>query len=286
MESVYRKDLVEIFKLTPNLYYRQTDIAKSGQCCGAFLVGEGGVTAIEAPHLGGAAQMKQEAAELFQKPITRLILTHSHPDHAGSLADFLDTDITVFMSQRFLDHLEDDAKKTGATFVGVKDCLRASLGGIDIEMCIPLERMHSPDDMYIRLSGTGYVISGDLLIQFREFYPLQANLHNWMHGLLTLFPESDRYFLAGHGGVFPREYIGTMVNDIKTITEVCMGMIRSLAREEIEHITADKVNTMIDDFLVAASPEAQLLQKEIPGQTVKKLRLTMWHLLHNMIERP
>ena len=58
MERVYEKNLVEIYKVTPAVYFRKADLMTRGQCNGAYFVDGGVVGVVDVPTREGAREIE------------------------------------------------------------------------------------------------------------------------------------------------------------------------------------------------------------------------------------
>ena len=98
-EKVYQGNQVEIFRVSPALYFRKATLER-GQCNSIFLVGSTGVAVVDVPTPQAAEELKEEAKLLFHKPITTVFLTHGDGDHGGGCPAFFSKDVTIFCSRR------------------------------------------------------------------------------------------------------------------------------------------------------------------------------------------
>ncbi|HEY5466247.1 MAG TPA: MBL fold metallo-hydrolase, partial [Clostridia bacterium] len=147
MERIYEKNLVEIFRVTPNVFFRKGNLRIRHQCNGAFLVSGDTVAAVDVPSMEAAQEMMDESAELFGLPIRYVFLTHGDADHVEGLPLFLDQPVTVFCSHRLIGQIAPEGTSHKAVFAGVDGVLGLRIGALDVELSTIQGTAHSPRDM-------------------------------------------------------------------------------------------------------------------------------------------
>ena len=134
MKTVFTRENIEVIEVTPNIFFRKSNIEGNNQCDGAYIVSGGTVCAVEAPSVEGMAEMAEEAQILFGKPIRYYFLTHNDWDHTDGLPALYDQPAAIFCSKNMVDMFAPKDKPCKATFIGVQGTLKLRLEGYDVEL--------------------------------------------------------------------------------------------------------------------------------------------------------
>jgi cyclase len=93
-EARQERSPLVVTQVAENLYMLGNDPAGEGMRGGGntgIFVGSAGVTLVDTKILGYGQDILAEVQELTDKPITRIINTHTHYDHSGGNVEFADT---------------------------------------------------------------------------------------------------------------------------------------------------------------------------------------------------
>jgi glyoxylase-like metal-dependent hydrolase (beta-lactamase superfamily II) len=285
VQKVYEGNLVEIFSVTPDLYFRRADLRKRQQCNGAFLVGNGAVGIVDVPTVEAAQEMTDEAKKLFDMPIRYVFLTHGHDDHVSGMPFFMDKDVTVFCSRRLLEDLAPEGSKHKATFVGIDGTIQLSLAGLKVELYALQDSAHSPWDMFVMLPDEKAVCTGDAVVEFETLYFHNAEVKGWIRSLKRLSKLNYETILPGHGGIYPYSYMKETADFLETLYRASKRLFDQLSLDDIANITAEKVKTMAMDFIASNDEDALEISRKAGQHAQREVRMVMWYLIRGEIDK-
>jgi glyoxylase-like metal-dependent hydrolase (beta-lactamase superfamily II) len=280
MQKIYQGNLVEISRISENLYFRKADLPIRKQCNGAFIVGDAGVAAVDAPTIEGAHEMIDEADKLFHKPIRYIFLTHGHEDHAEGLPVFLDQDVTIYCSRRFLSQLLPGGERHKATFVGVDGTMPFCFsGGIKGEVFTLSDYTHSPWDMCIYLQQEDILCTGDLSNEYQTLYYHTASVDSWIEMLRMLAERNYKYILPGHGDIFPYSHMSDVADFICVVRQAARDCFKRFTVQDLYNISAGQVRQVVSDYFAAGSKDAQTITQKAGSHAEREVRMVLWHMV-------
>lgn len=151
------------------------------------------------------------------KPISHVIVTHMHPDHALGTAVFAEAGAQVVghhalklaLETRARTYLDNMARLFGAQAmigtevvlpdVAVQEDMQIDLGGRVLDLHAA-RTAHTDNDLWLRDRATGTLFSGDLV--FRDLTPIvDGSVLGWLDWLAQAPQPMPRLVVPGHGGV-------------------------------------------------------------------------------------
>lgn len=204
-----------------------------------FVVGNSSVAIIDpggSPIIG--RQLKKAVARVTDLPITHVIITHFHPDHAlggGQMDDAVNvvahknypravTQRGQFYLERFADlFAKGDSKVLAKPSVLVDTQATIDLGGRMLQLTAH-RTAHTDNDLTLFEVDTGMLWAGDLL--FHERTPsLDGSLTGWLEVMRELEALSPQLVVPGHGPVSTWEkiapaqqrYLKVLLNEVRGI---------------------------------------------------------------------
>ena len=223
------------------------------------VIGDDGVLVVDPAWGARATAMKEEIAKVTDKPVTHVVLTHEHYDHAGGTEVFEGADIVchVTCSKFFeLDVLGAAPDEVSITF---EDKLSIDLGGTSVE----LTHMGTGDGV---ATTVVYVPSAEVVATADLYAPSSLTNGMWLDD---------------------KNYLGTrkILNEVATwpMKHALSGHAESTdpaaLRENAEYLNAlyDAVKVELDKAMAEGGPSAAfaLLGGELP-QSVKLPAYETW----------
>jgi glyoxylase-like metal-dependent hydrolase (beta-lactamase superfamily II) len=159
-----------------------------------LLDGEDGLTVVD-PGPDDDEHVRDVLRAAGDKPITRLVVTHAHPDHYGALKSM---------------RKATGAPSFGYVTSGMKFDFAADHGLNDAEIVAGLQAVftpgHAPDHLSFgyQVSGIGQVLfSGDHVMAWSStvISPPQGDMRAYYDSLELLLRREDRVYLPGHGPI-------------------------------------------------------------------------------------
>jgi glyoxylase-like metal-dependent hydrolase (beta-lactamase superfamily II) len=159
-----------------------------------LLDGEGGLTVVD-PGPDDDEHVRDVLRAAVDKPITRLVVTHAHPDHYGAVKAM---------------RKATGAPSFGYVASGMKFDFTADHGLNDAEIVAGLQAVftpgHAPDHLSFgyQAPGIGQVLfSGDHVMAWSStvISPPQGDMRAYYDSLELLLRREDRVYLPGHGPI-------------------------------------------------------------------------------------
>lgn len=216
-------DTVDLEEIAPGIWVRRGIIAQINRENGgrianlSVVIGRTSVAVIDA----GGSRAEAEALyaairRLTRKPISHLVLTHMHPDHALGASVFAEAGATVVASAKLPPALEARASTYIDNFdrilgptamIGttitlpdmlVEDQAQIDLGGRSLALRTA-PTAHTDNDLVARDSATDTLFTGDLV--FRGLTPVvDGSINGWLQWLSEP-PEGTGLVVPGHGEI-------------------------------------------------------------------------------------
>jgi glyoxylase-like metal-dependent hydrolase (beta-lactamase superfamily II) len=272
-ECVYTGDHVEIYRLSPQLYFRKASLFDRGQCNSAFIVGGHGVALVDPSQEPAIEEMQEEIQLLFNKPLRYVFLTHSHGDHALGMPVVLAQPLTIFCSHRLVDQYADQA--SGAALVGVRGVTKLVMDGVKIELISIEDVAHSSNDMLIRIPQERVVCAGDFVVDIPMMYFHDAHPVRWAVNLREFQDLPDQYVIPGHGDLFPFSCFKTTADYLDTLVKATDRILENDTPRTLKDIDDAEMNRIVASYLDADSPEARIIKEKAGGQAQRELRMAL-----------
>ncbi len=168
------------------------------------------------------AEHVQEVVRAAGKPITRLVVTHAHPDHHGAAAP---------MQQA------TGAPSWGYHSSGMPNDFQADHGVADGDEVAGLKAVftpgHAPDHLSFayRVPGIGQILfSGDHVMAWSSSIvnPPDGNMRAYYSALEKLLPREDEIYLPGHGPMErnPKALVNELLQHRKTREAAILQALR------------------------------------------------------------
>lgn len=289
MEKVYEGNLVEVFEVLPDIYFRKANLPVRDQCNGAYFVGDYGVAAVDAPP--GGIEMVEEAQKIFEKPIRWLFLTHGHGDHINGLDDFLDLDITIFCHRRLLDDLKPKLKSKKVNFVGVEGCLPMQFSGLEVELFTLPDITHSKWDMFIRLPQMGILCTGDAVVEYQTAFYHGTDLDTWIRSLKQLAGEEGKYIFAGHANEpYEYRYIDSFIDHLETVqcaAKDCFNKYNAgggkTDKERFAGASSEDIAVFVEKYFRESDDVTAKIVERAGGEAQRQVRMALYALAREVL---
>lgn len=148
--------------------------------------------------------IRDSIAAVTPVPLTTVVVTHAHYDHANGLAAF--ADLTSIAHETVRDETPDEVPPAGRELAVAA---AVDLGGRRVEIA-HLGRGHSPGDLVVVVPDAEVVFAGDLIESAAPpSWGSDSFPHEWpatLDGLVGLMTERSRT-VPGHGEPVDRAYV-------------------------------------------------------------------------------
>jgi glyoxylase-like metal-dependent hydrolase (beta-lactamase superfamily II) len=215
---------VKPIQVGPHSYYvrgqaREASNKNQGFMSNAgFVVTPAGVVVFDSlgsPPLG--EELIRQIRKITRQPIKRVIVSHFHADHSYGLQAFKAIGAEVWAHRDGKLYLESDLARQrleqrkqvlapwvddSTQLVPADEWLEGDtgfeLGGVKFEL-IHLGPAHSPEDLMMKVSPDGVLLSGDLLFTGRIPFVGEADSKRWLEAIDRLLAFKPRALVPGHG---------------------------------------------------------------------------------------
>ncbi len=175
----------------------------------SYLVGQASLALID-PGPGDPAHEAAILAAAAGRPITHIVITHTHRDHTDSLAAMLKATgaKTAGYGHKSPPRATGGASLTSGEYVErnfVPDIVLRDgdrLEGADWSLEALFTPGHAPDHLCFALGGTDILFSGDHVMAWNTSVvaPPEGHMGAYIAALEKLVPRDDRVYFPGHGG--------------------------------------------------------------------------------------
>lgn len=295
MKLIHKHNLVEVYEISPRLYFRKGDLYTRKQCNCAYIVGPTTVTAVDIPTLEAADEMLEESRALFGKPIRQIIITHNHGDHARGLPRFRSEPVTVFCSHRYLEELAVMLEGGPAHLCGIQREANLMLEGIPVTLFTFEDTAHSRGDLFVYLPEEGYLCTGDTVGSPADLYFQDADPPRWIYNIGTLKRWGARQILPGHGGIYSPSIIDSTAEHLRNLIQAAQGCLNPLPPVVIDGAERESVaahaganlpslDTIAGEMLASGSPlAAAIIEQAGEEQALRQLRMMLRWWLRNRL---
>ncbi len=184
-----------------------------------FIVSQKGVIVIDTgPSLAYGQQMRKSIKTVTDKPVTKVLLTHHHPDHIlGSQAYH---DVNIYALPKTIEHIREQAdgflnnlyRIVGHWMRGTETMnnfmpLITEYEDFEDHKLIYLSVSgHTQGDLVVFDETTGVLFAGDLIFHNRALTTPNANPKIWLDSLETIKSLNYKKIVPGHGDIADSGY--------------------------------------------------------------------------------
>jgi len=278
-EIVYRKNRVEIVRVTPNVYFRRGDMPARRQSNGAFLVSGEVVATVDATTMEAAEEMLEESLEVFGHPLRYVLLTHGDGDHVAGLPVFLKHPLTIICSHRLLGQIVPEGYDGPAAVVGIEGVQTLWLGGLEIELSTVPIAAHSPRDLLIRVVRDGCVVAGDTGVSLDHLYFHAADPVEWARLLREMDARGGNAILSGHGDICPWSHWKEIADFIDLLVQAGNTCLEGLDEKEATTLDDEKATQLASGYLAGSGTNARTIRDLAGASAVRELRMVIQALV-------
>ena len=264
---------LQVHQISPNIYWVQGGGGNSG-----VIVGEHGVIVIDTkvrPDLG--KQLVDDIAQITPKPITTVIVTHSHIDHVGGLPSF-PNGITIIAHENAMKELQAAVAKGGngapapdrlPNKIVTKDKEDLTIDGVKLEL---LHRGpgHTTGDMVVYLPSEKLVFTGDL-IEGNRFRPeievINGASEGWIANVKGIAALNATQYVTGHAGVLDKEAIEKYLNDVETERATIVKLVaQGQTLQQVQSAVGDPPPNAANGYGTRFPAFSEVVYRELTGK--------------------
>ena len=246
---------MEVEQVGPHSYYVQGAAGAATENKGfisnaGFVVTDEGVVVIDAlgsPSL--ATLMRSKIAQVSDKPVVKVVMTHYHADHIYGLQVFKDEGAEVIAPRGVYEYLNSEAainrleERRVSLFPWVDENTRLvkpdrvidqpfgfTLGGVNFRVEY-LGSAHSDGDLTVFVEPDSVLYSGDIIFEGRVPFVGDADTGHWLETLTSLETSGLAALVPGHGpaAMQPAESIALTRRYLAALREVMGEAVDEMA---------------------------------------------------------
>jgi len=249
-QVIYSADSITVHKLSDRVYFRKAEWEQTNQCNGGFIVLNDALALVDAPSEAAVMQILDEAGRLFPgKPVRYVFLTHGHWDHADGLDELIRAGVGAAMSRQAYDRFVSEGRLLPDDCLIVDGTAGAVIGGVRFEFFCLDGRLHSGEDMYIKVVDENYIFTGDTVGDFQYLYFASSDLNRWNEALGELAAMGAGLLLCGHGiyreNGFIREqkaYLSKLAEAAEDVRRRAGGSLAGAGGDALEALIGEAAN--------------------------------------------
>jgi cyclase len=264
---------LQVHQISPSIYWVQGGGGNSG-----VIVGEHGVIVIDAkvrPNLG--KQLVDDIAQITPKPITTVIVTHSHIDHVGGLPSF-PNGITIIAHENTMKELQAAVAKGGngapapdrlPNKIVTKDKEDLTIDGLKLEL-LHGGPGHTTGDMVVYLPSEKLVFTGDL-IEGNRFRPeievMNGASEGWIANVKGAVALNATQYVSGHAGVLDKEAVEKYLNDVEMERATIVKLIaQGQSLQQIQATVGDPPPNAANGYGTRIPAFSEVVYRELTGK--------------------
>ncbi len=203
---------VSVRNLQDNVY-----VAEGGGGTSTIVVGENGVIVVDGKNRApDGEKLVDEVARLTNKPITTVIITHSHPDHVRGLGGF-PQGLTIIAHEYTKEEIEQELARGGPRappreYLPNKVVTQAresmTIEGVEMTL-LHVAPAHTSSDLAVYLPDAKVVASGDIIGDGDPSIRLIQNgsSEGWIEFVSALLDLDADTYVRGHADVATKEQV-------------------------------------------------------------------------------
>ena len=203
---------VSVEHLKDNIY-----VANGGGGTSTIIVGENGVVVVDGKNrTPDGEKLVEEVAKLTDKPITTVIVTHSHPDHVRGLGGF-PPGLTIIAHEFTKTEIEQELARGGPRAppreylpneVVTQARSPMTIEGVEMTL-LHIATAHTGSDLAVYLPDANVIASGDLIGEGDPSIRLSQNgsSEGWIEFVSALLELDADSYVRGHADVATREEV-------------------------------------------------------------------------------
>lgn len=209
----------------------------------------------------------ESMTDVTGRDISRLVLTHSHPDHCHGASLLPDAEVIAHRNTA------EDLKRVGGgapdvfepfevgdihprvPTVQIEEDLVLDVGGREVVLAHPGVTAHTRGDVYAWLPESGVLFAGDLVFNGGTPFVLTGSPQGWLQALDRLAALQPAIVVPGHGPVGDAALLEPVADYLRFV----MDAARTAVEEKMDALTAarkldlGRFSTLIDPERIAGN---------------------------------
>jgi glyoxylase-like metal-dependent hydrolase (beta-lactamase superfamily II) len=195
------------------------------------LVGKKGVVLIDAKFPQDHDGIMKLLRSITDLPVSYVINTHMHPDHAGGNPAMQEIGANVIASENAR-RIMAERQTPGLPNIAIRDYLRLYLDDMPIDLHY-LGRGHTDNDIVVHLPTKRIVVTGDLFALYGPYQPVVdysagGSLRDWTRTLERVLQLDFDTIIPGHSGSTDRKNVEGYIAELTRTQE----MVREMNRQK------------------------------------------------------